>query len=139
MGARIDRRSFLRTTAAAAATAVALPHVARGAEKRKLRIAIVGVGGRGGHALGLAKKEEVVALCDVDTGRMGRGKKMFPNAKIRQRRLVLIYSPESGHEPNIIEAARLPSEAGNPYPSRSCQGRASSRCNRATHGIAIRS
>ena len=117
MSGPVDRRSFLKTTAAAAATALALPHVARSAEKRKLRIAIVGVGGRGGHALGMAKNEEVVALCDVDTSKMSRARKMFPNAGVyRDYRemfesrddydAVIVSTPDHHHYPASIRAIR---------------------------------
>ena len=117
MGLCFDRREFLKTTTIAAGTALALPYVARSEEKKKLRIAIVGVGGRGGHALNLAKNEEVVALCDVDTARMGRGKKMFPGARIYRdyRELfekpdafdaVLVSTPDHHHYPASIRAIR---------------------------------
>ncbi|MEA3368329.1 MAG: Gfo/Idh/MocA family oxidoreductase, partial [Planctomycetota bacterium] len=117
MSAHFDRRSFLKTATAAAVTALALPHVVRSAEKRKLRVAIVGVGGRGGHGLGMAKNEEVVALCDVDTGKMGRAQKTFPNAGVYQdyRELfekpddydaVIVSTPDHHHYPAVTRAIR---------------------------------
>lgn len=117
MSTHFNRRQFLKTTTAAAVTALALPHVVRSAEKRKLRVAIVGVGGRGGHGLGMAKNEEVVALCDVDTRTMPRALKMFPNAKTYQdyRELfekpddydaVIVSTPDHHHYPAVIRAIR---------------------------------
>jgi predicted dehydrogenase len=116
MSVRVDRRGFLKTTAAAG-TALALPYVARSEEEKKLRIAIVGVGGRGGHALGMAKNEEIVALCDVDTGRMGGAKKKLPSAKTyRDYRemfakpddfdAVIVSTPDHHHYPASIRAIR---------------------------------
>ena len=117
MSTHIDRREFLKTTTAAAVTALAFPHVVRSAEKRKLRVAIVGVGGRGGHGLGMAKNEEVVALCDVDTRTMPRALKMFPKAKTYQdyREMfesrddydaVIVSTPDHHHYPAVIRAIR---------------------------------
>jgi len=80
MKTRTDRRTFLKTGAAAAAATLAFPHVVRAAEQRKLRFAIVGVGGRGRHGIGLAKNEDIVALCDVDGGRLDGVRKQFPKA-----------------------------------------------------------
>ena len=82
MSRRFNRRDFLRTSTIAAGSALAFPYIARSADAKKLRVAIVGCGGRGGHGIGMVKNEEVTALCDVDSGRIGRGKQMFPNAKV---------------------------------------------------------
>jgi hypothetical protein len=67
----IDRRSFIRTTATAAAGFIILPsHVIGGLGHRmpsdKLNIAGVGVGGRGGGVIRAVSSENIVALCDVD-------------------------------------------------------------------------
>jgi len=77
-----NRRTFLKTTTLAAGTALGFPYIARGAEKKKLRAAIVGVGGRGGHGMRIVQNEEIVALCDVDAARMSGAKKKFPKAAI---------------------------------------------------------
>ncbi len=117
MSTHVDRRRFLKTAGAAAAGALAFPRVVRSAEKRKLRVAVVGLGGRGGHGLGMVRKENVVALCDVDTGRMPRGKKMFPEAKTYQDyremfessddyEAVIISTPDHQHYPAAIRAIR---------------------------------
>ena len=61
-----SRRTFLKTSAAAA-TALAAPMFirARGANE-KLNIAIIGSGGRGGANLRGVEGENIVALCDVN-------------------------------------------------------------------------
>ncbi len=117
MSAHMNRRKFLKTTAIGAGTALALPYIARGAEKKKLRIAIVGVGGRGGHGLGMARGEEITALCDTDTGRLAGVKKKFPNAKAyedyremfaspKDYDAVIISTPDHQHYPAAIRAIR---------------------------------
>ena len=117
MSGRIDRRTFLKTTGAAAATTFAAPHVLRGAEARKLRVAIVGVGGRGGHGIGMVKSEEIVAVCDVDGGRLAGAQKKFPKAAAYKdyREMfekpdgydaVIISTPDHQHYPAAIRAIR---------------------------------
>ena len=112
-----NRRTFLKTTTLAAGTALAFPCVVRGAETKKLRIAIVGVGGRGRHGLNMAKNEEIVALCDVDTGRLSGARQNFPNAETYQdyREMfesrddfdaVIVSTPDHQHYPAAIRAIR---------------------------------
>lgn len=74
-----SRRSFLRTAALAAAATAASPWVRGQAAPasryrnlitgRKLRIAAVGLGGKGYSDLKACTGEEIVALCDVDFAR----------------------------------------------------------------------
>ena len=116
----INRRNFLKTsTAVAAGSSLALPNISFGAEKsaKKLRVAIIGVGGRGGHGIGMAKGEDITVVCDVDAGRLAGAKKKFPNAKGYQdyRDLyknlddfdaVIISTPDHQHYPMVIRAIR---------------------------------
>ncbi|MBL7220382.1 MAG: Gfo/Idh/MocA family oxidoreductase [Phycisphaerae bacterium] len=118
MSTHVNRRDFLKTTTAiAAGSALALPNVARGAEAKKLRVAIIGVGGRGGHGIGMAKGENITVVCDVDAGRLAGAKKRFPNAKGYQdyREMfknpddfdaVIISTPDHQHYPQAIRAIR---------------------------------
>ena len=84
----ITRRRFLRNTAVVATTATVLPrHIVAGSEQsppsERLRLAFVGVGGRGAHNLkslaGLG--QQVVALCDVDQDRAAASLPQYPQAK----------------------------------------------------------
>lgn len=50
----------------------------------KINVAFVGVGNIGSMALNGMREENGVALCDVDTRMVGKGKKMFPKAKVFQ-------------------------------------------------------
>lgn len=85
---RMNRRRFLGSAAAVAATAAVLPrHAVAGSghtpPSDKLRLAFVGVGGRGATDLkSLADLEQhVVALCDVDQDRAAASLAKYPGAK----------------------------------------------------------
>jgi hypothetical protein len=82
----MTRRHFLYSSALAASTfstfsalAKSRPHKLGPGEK--LRIACVGVGGKGRSDVQHCGKEEIVALCDADEGQADRSRKAFPNAK----------------------------------------------------------
>ena len=83
----MKRRTFLRKSASAAfGFQVVSSHVLRAAEgqstpNNKIRIAAIGVGGRGGANLGAMAGEDIVALCDVDERRAAHSFKKFPKAK----------------------------------------------------------
>lgn len=47
----------------------------------KLDLAVIGIGGRGSANLGGVSKENIIALCDVDDVRAGKGFDRFPAAK----------------------------------------------------------
>lgn len=103
-GRIISRRSFLKSSAAAAISFTVVPrHVLGGANyispSEKLNIAGVGIGGMGkGNVMAMArvqrddnnnpipvtgpsKGENIVALCDVDDAYSAGTYRMFPNAK----------------------------------------------------------
>ena len=84
------RRTFLTTAGAAAAAlagAAASPGAASAAVRRtalqadKLRVAIIGVGGRGGAQLKGLSGEQIVAICDVNADHLARAAGMFPQAR----------------------------------------------------------
>ena len=88
MDNKVSRRTFLGTTATAAAAFTVIPNHAMGsvlghkAPSDKLNVAVVGTGGRGGAMLGHAAwQENIVALCDVDWQRANQGFERNPNAK----------------------------------------------------------
>ena len=80
----VKRRDFLKGIAAAGASLVILPSgvvSGKNAPSNKLNIALIGAYGRGAaHYRGL-KKENVVALCDVNEDHLGIAAKEFPKAK----------------------------------------------------------
>ena len=76
----MNRRSFIKSTAIAT-SAFALPRfsIAEPGKTKKINVAVVGVAGMGGYALGEAAKENLVAMCDVDDARTANAFKKFPN------------------------------------------------------------
>lgn len=80
-GSRTSRRSFLTSAAAAAAALSVSPGSARAQSGQKLRVALIGVGGRGGAQLKGLSGEQIVALCDVNQNNLDRAAAMFPQAR----------------------------------------------------------
>ncbi len=93
LGPTVDRRHFL-VTAAACTAACASTNLVRGAAANdKLRLAFVGVGGRGGGNLSEMVKDpgvEVAAICDINRTTLDRVAERYPSARtyIDLRRLV---------------------------------------------------
>lgn len=91
MALRQTRREFIQS-ALAAGTAVGslgmLPDAARHLNAfdrkgpgEKLNLAVVGVAGRGGDNLRGVSGENIVALCDIDSRRLGAASERFPQAR----------------------------------------------------------
>ena len=85
---KVSRRTFLGTTATAAAAFTVIPNYAMGsilghrAPSDKLNIAVVGPGGMGGANMDAVKDtENIVALCDVDLKKAATRFEQHPNAK----------------------------------------------------------
>ncbi|RXH54799.1 Gfo/Idh/MocA family protein [Granulicella sibirica] len=82
---RVGRREFIKTgSLAAGALAFGAPAVVRGQNlNSKLNIACVGVGGKGRSDTDACAGENIVALCDVDTGSVAyeTQTKKYPDAK----------------------------------------------------------
>jgi hypothetical protein len=77
----MNRRDFGRSLAAASA-AFAFPAIVRGRNlNENLRIAMIGVGGRGAANLDGVASEEIVALCDVYEPAVENASKRFSKAK----------------------------------------------------------
>lgn len=80
------RRSFLHTSAAAFGFQLVPAHVVRAqtgapAPSEKIRIAVIGCGGRGAVDLKAVAGEEIVALCDVDDRRAAKSFEEHPKAR----------------------------------------------------------
>ena len=82
---RLDRRDFLRTgSLAVGALTFGGPAVVRGQNlNSKLNVACVGIGGKGRSDTNACADENIVALCDVDTGSEAYAEqtKKYPEAK----------------------------------------------------------
>lgn len=81
MNTTLTRRTFLKTSTAA--SALAFPAILRAqapgtpSPNNRLNVAIIGAGGQGRAALTGTKDENVVAICDVDRGRVDSALKSF--------------------------------------------------------------
>ena len=80
------RRNFIQTTTAAGVMAASSWPMAdeKKADKspnEKLRIAVIGTGGRGGSNLKNVSSQEIVALCDVNQQNLSRAATAFPKAR----------------------------------------------------------
>ena len=77
------RRTFLKTAAlATGASLFPSPVFLRAQDMNsKLNIACIGVGGMGDYSVNNVKRENLVALCDVDSRRAGTNFEKYPNAK----------------------------------------------------------
>jgi predicted dehydrogenase len=121
--ARIDRRDFLRSSAAGAGY-LAMGRVSRAADANgKLRLASIGTGGKGRDDLeniSASPRVEVVALCNVDESadHLGWAAAKFPKAKkfSDYRRLmdeaqsfdaVSVSTPDHMHAPIALAAMAL--------------------------------
>ncbi len=120
MTPRISRRTYLKSTAALAAGLTILP--ARSAwayaANEKISIGIIGAGGRGGANLKGVSGENIVALCDVDRGRLEGASRQFPLARkytdyrklldeARDLDAVVCSAPDHHHAPACIPAMRM--------------------------------
>jgi hypothetical protein len=116
-----SRREFLVASAASAAM-VATPRVLRCAEPGKqLRLAFVGIGGRGGALLDMGGRKDiaVTVVCDCDKRQWGKAAKRYANAKLYQdyRKMfdemagdidaVVVATHDPLHVPVSIRAVRL--------------------------------
>jgi len=125
IAAAASRRSFLKSAAAGLAIFHIVPsHVLGGAGGRapseKLRIACIGVGGRGRASVDRCAQEghEIVALCDVDDREAGATYKAYPKAKrFRDFRVMLdeisdeidavtVGTPDHTHAVAVMAALR---------------------------------
>jgi predicted dehydrogenase len=80
----VQRRQFLKSTAAAGIGLVILPSgtlSGANAPGNKLNVALIGVWGRGRAHHGPISSENVVALCDVDEKKLALAAEKFPGAK----------------------------------------------------------
>ncbi len=122
MSHRVSRRSFLRRAGAAGALAWGAPSILKGQlNEQKLRVAFVGVGGRGAAHVKEAEQNGCVCpcYCDVDTRRYGEAAKRWPDAKAYQdvRKMlekearhidvVMVATPDHQHYPATILAMQM--------------------------------
>lgn len=119
MPTRINRRGFLQTSTvlgiAASSGALLSPSRVLGANER-LNIGVIGVGGRGASDLAGVAHENIVALCDIDEGRLDAAAAKHSSAKkyVDYRKLleqddldaVVVATPDHHHAPATVRALR---------------------------------
>jgi len=78
-----SRRQFLKQSAAGAGFLILPSGIISGknSPNNRLNIAMIGTAGRAEAHFKMAKKENVVALCDVDENHIANAAKPFPGAK----------------------------------------------------------
>jgi predicted dehydrogenase len=117
---RLSRRRFLQHAATGISAAAFAGTVAADEKKappnERLRLAVIGVAGRGADNLSGVAHEEIVALCDVDEERAGKARQAHPRAKFYQdfRKLfdsekfdaVVISTPDHMHAIPAVMAMR---------------------------------
>ncbi|MGQ9731826.1 MAG: Gfo/Idh/MocA family oxidoreductase [Candidatus Zipacnadales bacterium] len=126
---RKSRREFLKQTALAGGTALAIPYImtrSAWAQEDKLGVAVVGAGGMGGYATDQAFRERFVAVCDIDEGVIANvlkkaaerqpdvsPPKVYVDYRVmleecaRDIDVVLISTPDHHHAPAAIRAIDL--------------------------------
>lgn len=108
---------------AATAGGIVLPNILIADDKvpasRKLGMACIGVGGKGWSDMELAAKDnEIVAMCDVDSGNLAKAAQKFPNAKqfrdfrkmldeVKEIDAVTVSIPDHAHYPAAMHAIAL--------------------------------
>jgi predicted dehydrogenase len=118
----LNRRQFIRRSAAAAAAFTIVPrHVLGDGQtppSEKLNIAGIGVGGQGGGDLHEMATDNIVALCDVDWNKAANTFNTYPKAKRfkdyrqmldkigKEIDAVMIATPDHMHAPITLAALR---------------------------------
>lgn len=78
---KVTRRGFTKVMLGAGAVLLTTPSRPIAAEKEKLKIAVIGAGGRGGANLKSVESEQIVALCDVNSKALDAQAAKHPNAR----------------------------------------------------------
>lgn len=80
--ARVSRRRFVQQSSLATAGLLAVPNLVSGRDvNQKLRLAIIGCGGRGAANLAAVAGEQITALCDVNQRTLDKAAERFPQAR----------------------------------------------------------
>ena len=111
----MGRRSFLKTAALATLGTMSAPYIMRANGTSKLKIGVIGCGGKGYSDAEGVMSEDIIALCDADD-RQSRGlREKFPNARYyRDFRIMLekekyldavvVSTPDHTHAPATMMA-----------------------------------
>ena len=114
-----SRRTFIKSTTAAAAGVAFIPNLMSQSPANRLNFAVVGVGGRGKRLWSSLPKDSIVAMCDVDDRMSAEAYEAFPKAKkfkdFRQMfdkmgkkiDAVVVATPDHTHFPVAMTAMEL--------------------------------
>ena len=111
MNPQVSRRSFLKTTTGVILSSQFGCNILHAQNKGdKLRLAIIGTGGKGGEHLNCVKKggDIVVAHCDIDSGRQGIVPATWPGSWDWRCRGSSSCSSSSGNPAAALEAHERP-------------------------------
>ena len=119
MNIQTSRRHFLKQSAVASAGySIARSRFAFGAvsPNERLNIGFIGTAGQAGYSLENLKKENVVALCDIDEQKLAAARQQFPGAKtyhdfrhlIDQKDIdaIVVATPDHTHAVASVAALR---------------------------------
>ena len=93
----MKKREFLKRAAALTSLAV-LPSPVWSLDRKKIRIAQIGVGGMGAQDLNFISSHsqvEIVGLCDVDSLALDNVKKIYPNALLYSDYRIMLKEMEN--------------------------------------------
>ena len=108
--AHSNRREFLSSSAAAGASLLAAPAIARSAQSAndRVRVGLVGLGGRmHSHIASLAQMEkegnvEIVAICDCDQAKLDGATKTYP--ELAGKKLTVYHDQRKMFDDKSIDA-----------------------------------
>ena len=115
----LSRRRFLQSAAVAGTGALFIPNFISCAPSKKLRFAVIGVGGRGEASWSRIPEDQLVAMCDVDDRMSQDGFKARPKAKkfkdfrvmfdemANEIDAVIIATPDHTHFPAAMATMQL--------------------------------
>ena len=101
----MERRQFIKNSAALASTTLLPSSIWALAKTRKLRTAHIGIGGMGAEDLDSISSHplvEVIALCDVDSNALAAVKKLHPNAAVYSDYRILLKELKNGIDAVIV-------------------------------------
>ena len=113
----MGRRDFLKAAALATVGTMAAPYIGRAGGTDKLKIAVIGAGGKGEVDCHECMSQDIVALCDADERRCANLRKEFPNVPFyhdyrilleREKDLdaVIVSTPDHHHAPAAMMAMK---------------------------------
>jgi len=113
----MGRRSFLKAATVATLGAMSAPYITRAGGTSKLKIGVIGCGGKGRSDADGVMSEDIVALCDADDRQARSLREACPNARYykdyrvmleKEKSLdaVIVATPDHNHAPAAMMAIK---------------------------------